>query len=109
VTLEVIALLLVIACLCGIVLFLLRWNRRERHQFEDVHENVDKVIQMVKTLCDESDGIKIDRTHYPTEGGVLQTHEPLAISEKDSTMESDAISEKNGNVLIALGKLSTGL
>jgi len=101
VTLEVIALLLVIACLCGVVLFLLRWNRRERQQFKDVHENVDKVIQMVKTLCDESDRVKIITPLYPTEGNVPQTLEPFHIGEENE--EPD----KNGHVLIALGKLSS--
>lgn len=106
-TLEEIALLLVIVCLCGVVFLLLRWNRRYMQQSKEVHEEVDKVIQMVNTLYDESDKVKINATLYHSGGKVLQTAEPFPLGEENVRTESSEISDKNGNVLIALGKLSS--
>jgi len=66
-----------------------------------VHKEVDEVTQMVKILLDEKDKASV--------GKILPTTEPSPTGEKNARMEPSKMSQKHGNVSIALGKLTSDL
>jgi len=103
VTLQWIALLLVIACLCCVVFLLVRRNRRYVQQSKTAQEEVNELMEMVKCLHDESGkGI---------EGKIPPTTDPFPIGENYARTKPREMTDTHttGDVLIALGKISSTL